>query len=458
MPVPHLPAAATTSIVELDPRAQITTQSEWRYTARPRWSSAGESLWMRLSKFSFCNRMGVAELNRLFSRQDGPGILAPADLRSMGRWDPGTLTAVLEIEFCDICAAFCSTKPRAILTRAATELRYCPVCLETGFHAAWFQWQYIERCPLHRKPLRTGCPSCAAPIPYVLGANLALSPLHCVSCQSDWVPSLARPAGRCVPLTDRAAVLNGQVGRICGRRRRCRRPSRSRLAHRSLCRRPTSFNSIAELASSRADDGQPPLRGPPPPIGYWTSALPPRHVLADADALAVLRTAEHHKIGFDPLEWPHFAGTFTWYERIVRAAQAHLFAPAKDEFEPGRWRKLLVDDLVMSADTAPHDVAAALGWTVSWLGPSQALAPATGFTAPASGLTAWLTRIPLRPPNVSPQRWQARVSNWLLNDLAVSAQLWSAVAKYMSAQHVYLLYGDAVSPVALALRRSAVVD
>jgi hypothetical protein len=146
------------------------------------------------------------------------------------------------------------------------------------------------------------------------------------------------------------------------------------------------------------------FEAPPPPIGYWTSALPPRHVLADADALAVLRTAEHHKIGFDPLEWPHFAGTFTWYERIVRAAQAHLFAPAKDEFEPGRWRKLLVDDLVMSADTAPHDVAAALGWTVSWLGPSQALAPATGFTAPASGLTAWLTRVPLRPPNVSPQR------------------------------------------------------
>jgi hypothetical protein len=262
MPVPHLPAAATTSIVELDPRAQITTQSEWRYTARPRWSSAGESLWIRLSKFSFCNRMGVAELNRLFSRHDGSGIFSPADLRSMGRWDPGTLTTVLEIEFCDVCAAFCSAKPRAILTRAATELRYCPVCLETGFHAAWFQWQYIERCPLHRKPLRTGCPSCAAPIPYVLGANLALSPLHCVSCQSDWVPSLARPAGRCVPLTDQAAVLMDRWAEYVGDAVAVEdHLGRDWRTGRYVADQHPSTR-IAELASSRADDGQPPLRGP----------------------------------------------------------------------------------------------------------------------------------------------------------------------------------------------------
>jgi hypothetical protein len=197
------------------------------------------------------------------------------------------------------------------------------------------------------------------------------------------------------------------------------------------------------------------FEAPPPPIEYGAEALPPHKILAEAEARTVLRTAKHHKIGFNPRQWPHFAGTFTRYECIVRAAQAHLFAPAKDEFEPGRWRKLLVDDLVMSADTAPHGVAAALGWTVSWLGPSQALAPATGFTAPASGLMAWLTRLPHRPKNLSPQRWHVRVSRWLLDDLAISAQLWSAVAESMREQHVYLLYGEAVSPVALAIRRAA---
>ena len=31
--------------------------AEARFTSRPEWSTAGESMWMRLSKFSLCNRL-----------------------------------------------------------------------------------------------------------------------------------------------------------------------------------------------------------------------------------------------------------------------------------------------------------------------------------------------------------------------------------------------------------------
>jgi hypothetical protein len=40
-----------------------------RYTTRPEWSSAGESMWMRLSKFSLLNRLSLYSLARLIAAQ-----------------------------------------------------------------------------------------------------------------------------------------------------------------------------------------------------------------------------------------------------------------------------------------------------------------------------------------------------------------------------------------------------
>ena len=74
------------SIVEFDPRVRTPEREQWRYTARPEWSSAGESLWMRLSKFSHCNRMSVAELARLLAHQGDRAAFTGIDLRCMTAW------------------------------------------------------------------------------------------------------------------------------------------------------------------------------------------------------------------------------------------------------------------------------------------------------------------------------------------------------------------------------------
>ena len=82
------------------------------------------------------------------------------------------------------------------------------------------------------------------------------------------------------------------------------------------------------------------------------------------------------------------------------------------------------------------------------------LAPASGFFTPAFGLAAWLARIPLRPLSTHPQTWSERVARWLLDDLCLSAKLWGRMAAFMSTSRYYLLYGEAVSPMALAIRRA----
>ena len=82
------------------------------------------------------------------------------------------------------------------------------------------------------------------------------------------------------------------------------------------------------------------------------------------------------------------------------------------------------------------------------------LVPEANFFTPAFGLAAWLARIPLRPLNIAPQTWSERVVRWLLDDLALSAKLRGRMAAFMSTRRYYLLYGEAVSPAALANQRA----
>jgi hypothetical protein len=110
--------------------------------------------------------------------------------------------------------------------------------------------------------------------------------------------------------------------------------------------------------------------------------------------------------------------------------------------------------LVAPTTAIGNDAAAALGWAISWLSPAQVLARETNFSTPAFGLAAWLARIPLRPLNIAPQPWSEGMVRWLLDDLALSAKLWGRMAAFISTRRYYLLYGEAVSPAALANQRT----
>ncbi len=177
------------------------------YTSRPEWSSAGESKWMRLSKFSLINRLTVAELSKLILLLPAREILPTkgVDLRCADQFDPVRLEDLLQITPNDVTAAFCYRSPR--LPVASAELRYCRECLRQGFHAAWFQWRFISRCPVHHLVLKLGCPRCAESIPYALHGDMAEHPLTCKRCGAHWVPALHLPGWRCTPVSGRSARI-----------------------------------------------------------------------------------------------------------------------------------------------------------------------------------------------------------------------------------------------------------
>ena len=143
---------------------------------------------------------------------------------------------------------------------------------------------------------------------------------------------------------------------------------------------------------------------------------------------------------------------------MVLAAHDQLFETYGHTFTHERRHRFLLDGLVVSTHSMPRDAATAVGWAVSWLGPSQALAPPTGFTAPALGLTSWLTNLPLRKRHSPVKAWHEQVAQWLAEDLASSLGMWAEVTGFMSTRGHYLLYGEAVHPMSLAIRRGAVTD
>jgi len=404
--------------------------------------------------------MGVTELSDLLSLCDtvGAGTGGASDLRHTGRWDQNALAGVLDISIDDVRDSFCSVMPRHSLSLCSTELRYCEQCLTMGFHAAWFQWTHIERCPLHSVPIRCGCLHCSSPIPYELGAGLALSPLCCSVCERDWVPSLTCPQGQCAPLDSLAVKLMQRWSEYVRKIVAVEHPlGRDRSTGQFIARsQPEHTTATARThvltMMNRLFDSPPPMpalgttqcvvvRGQTPPAWSTNSA-----------------TSASPCIRFDRGHWPHFASDFIRYEHMVLAAHDQLFEIHGREFARERQHRLLLNGLLAPTNSIPRDTAAAVGWAVSWLGPSQALAPPTGFTAPALGLTSWLTNLPVCTRHTSVRTWHEQVAQWLAEDLASSVCMWAEVTEFMSTRGHYLLYGEAVHPMSLAIQRGAATD
>jgi len=121
----------------------VARPAAWRYTTRSEWSTDGESTWMRLAKFSLCNRLSVRQLMALFALE--PGHAGGLGLLQADAWDLTSLGSVLGLAASKLHRGFLGG-PRTVSSQCSAQLRYCDSCLAVGFHAAWFQWRVIERC------------------------------------------------------------------------------------------------------------------------------------------------------------------------------------------------------------------------------------------------------------------------------------------------------------------------
>lgn len=161
----------------------------------------------------------------------------------------------------------------------------------------------------------------------------------------------------------------------------------------------------------------------------------------------------HRGLEYERAQWPHFAEEFVGYEHEVVHARCQLFADTVKACDGGRWQHLIGSDLVVPTNAMQRETAAALGWAISWLGQTRALAPADSTSTPALGLTAWLARLPARDQSTHRGQRNKQVLEWLKEDLRLSAWMWLQIARFMQAKGAYLLHGDMVNPQDLATAR-----
>lgn len=87
---------------------------------------------------------------------------------------------------------WCETEGNAAWLHA--HFRYCPLCLESGYHSIWHQFLPLPTCPLHHYKLITHCMSCGAKTAqFRLSRQLMDRPFCCMTCKqptSGVAPSL----------------------------------------------------------------------------------------------------------------------------------------------------------------------------------------------------------------------------------------------------------------------------
>lgn len=144
---------------------------------QPSCISRYESLWSILHKLTWLNRSSWPAFKALLARE---------------RWKSSTIIHMwssdwldipkLESLGFDITAITYSTPehyPGFDWFLYSNELRFCPMCIQRGFHSAIFQDPSLSCCPIHQALLTVGCPQCGSAIRYSLGKPILENPYGC---------------------------------------------------------------------------------------------------------------------------------------------------------------------------------------------------------------------------------------------------------------------------------------
>lgn len=166
----------------------------WNINWRTGCVSRFESLWSIGQKFSYLNQVGFSDFVKVSAYRDGH--YAP------WRWatviDPVRVARVirepvnkLEFSYHD---AFIPRIENAFIPRQHIEreryrniegasvevsLRWCPACIERGFHSPAHQLPWLTYCLLHHCLLKNECPRCGATLSYVSAYTAFASRYRC---------------------------------------------------------------------------------------------------------------------------------------------------------------------------------------------------------------------------------------------------------------------------------------
>jgi hypothetical protein len=134
--------------------------------------SAASALW----RFAWRNALDASQLKRLSSDTNGyPFIINTERFSRVSTW---LVPGIEEIDF----SAY--SRRDANLWQDP-HFRYCPLCLEHGYHSFWFQCPLLDCCPIHALALSTRCHACDAELAqYPSSRALMEKAYYCAHCHA----------------------------------------------------------------------------------------------------------------------------------------------------------------------------------------------------------------------------------------------------------------------------------
>ena len=178
-------------------------QSESNSFPRANWRSGSpamcESLWSVMHKFCSLNSINGHALRRYYMDQNTKCATMrrdalrewPAhldDLRFSGGFHLAGISTAMNVHNSWIqSSTLDQIGSRGTVRRKSTAfLRFCPVCIERGFHSVLFQLSVERICPVHSEILRDFCLKCGRHIPYC-NPEGKLMPYSCLcGCRLWW--------------------------------------------------------------------------------------------------------------------------------------------------------------------------------------------------------------------------------------------------------------------------------
>ncbi|CAG0959405.1 hypothetical protein ANRL4_00573 [Anaerolineae bacterium] len=168
-----------------------------RYCWRRDWVAPYESLWSLLHKFAALNWVCVQGAKQLFQKTS---MADRRQRRSHGKWNLHTLGGfdgeknrkVLKLSPDDLNHSLVTSLISSLEIRwltPETNLRYCPECINRGYHSIFHQLYAISKCPIHDIALTEQCQHCGRKITYELNGRGKATPYSCPVCHTGlWAP------------------------------------------------------------------------------------------------------------------------------------------------------------------------------------------------------------------------------------------------------------------------------
>ena len=154
-----------------------------------------ESLWSVVHKFCFLNATTGSSVFRHFCSREGRAAFVPTssceckmarldDLRFSGKLDVKMLGQVIRAPAEWFQTATMDSWCTRLEARSRTVpfLRFCPVCIQSGYHTLLSQRGDERYCSMHNMLLEDSCPRCGRRIPYAAPSNKCAP----YSCYCGW--------------------------------------------------------------------------------------------------------------------------------------------------------------------------------------------------------------------------------------------------------------------------------